>query len=262
MIQRTFLRQLDHHQLAAALQLAYSDYLAPVQFTPQLAAEHVTRNSIDLCRSPYWHNPNGELVGLSLLGIRQGRGWVGGFGLSPQYRGQQLAAPLLAATVQSARQAGLASLQLEVLAGNVRASNVYRQGGFQDRRRVSALFPVHEMPALALGDFVDPRIFLRELPPAVWQRELPWALDGRRGQALRHGDDWLIFRADTQGTVLLHGHCRSAATLQQLLGALRHHYPDRMPMITNEPVDSPLHAQLRELGWEERYPQTEMLLQL
>jgi ribosomal protein S18 acetylase RimI-like enzyme len=261
-IQRTFLAQLNDEQLAAALQLAYTDYLAPVQFTPQLAAEHVSRNSVDLSRSPYWHDQHNQLVGLALLGIRDARGWIGGFGIAPKYRGQQLAAPLLAATVQSARDAGLSTVQLEVLAGNHKAYNVYREGGFHDRRQVSALFPAQEMPAHPLGELLDPRIVLAEPPPAVWQRELPWALDGPRARALRIGDEWLIFRPDTQGTVLLHGQARCAAHLQQLLGALRHFYPDRMPMITNEPLDSSLHAQLRELGWEERYPQTEMLLEL
>lgn len=257
---RTTLAELDYEQLAAALELAYADYLAPVQFTPALAAEHVERNAVDLQQSSYWYDENG-LVALSLLGVRQRRGWIGGFGVAPAHRGLGVAAGLLRDTVSRARELDLTIVQLEVLDGNDRAYQVYRKGGFRDRSRVSSLFPPAEMDPLPAGQLVSPHRIIPPPLPCVWQRELPWALD-ERGKAVILDQTWMLIRPDLHGTVLLQTNSPDTERTRRLLGALRHHYPQRMPMITNEPVDSLLHAQLRELGWIERYPQTEMFVDL
>jgi ribosomal protein S18 acetylase RimI-like enzyme len=61
-----------------------------------------------------------------------------GMGLLPAYRGRGLGRALLLATLRSAREAGLARMELEVLASNRAAIALYEREGFEHEGRKRA----------------------------------------------------------------------------------------------------------------------------
>src|SRR4051794_36292166 len=126
----TTLATLSPAELAAAFNTVYTDYVVPFVVNEAWARQHVAANSIALEHSPLWLDDSGALVALAALGVRGERGWVGGFGVAPDYRGQGLSRQLARATLDRARQASLRRVQLEVITSNARAIRTYERAGF------------------------------------------------------------------------------------------------------------------------------------
>jgi GNAT superfamily N-acetyltransferase len=120
-VRQTTLATLDSTSLTAAFNTVYTDYVVPLSMTEPQLAQHVANNDIDLEHSPLWLAEDGRVVGLAALGVRGARGWIGGFGVAPQWRGQGLSHQFTAATLTVARELGLRTVQLEVITTNPRA---------------------------------------------------------------------------------------------------------------------------------------------
>jgi ribosomal protein S18 acetylase RimI-like enzyme len=154
--------------LASLWGRAYADYFVPVSDDPDELRRHVELNDIDPSRSVVVHDDAGRFVGLSLLGVRGDRGWIGGFGVAVEFRRRGLSRELIAAQLEAARGAGLVSLQLEVLEQNW-AQNVYVAAGFVTRRRLHGLrgtLPIAGSPLPGLAPASDSRCAW-SMPPAT-----------------------------------------------------------------------------------------------
>jgi ribosomal protein S18 acetylase RimI-like enzyme len=133
---------LSLEQIAKAFNAGFAGYFMPVEFTVERLAAFCRHYSIDLARSLVVVSRSGgerEPVGITLLGLREDRGWCGGFGIVPEYRGTGAARFLLDALVGRCRELALSSLQLEVLGQNERAIRLYERGGFQRTRELVVL---------------------------------------------------------------------------------------------------------------------------
>src|SRR5918998_3291615 len=86
----TTLGTLHPQALAAAFNAVYAGYVEPFVMDERAARQHVAVNDIALDRSPLWLDDAGDVVGLGAIGVRGERGWVGGFGVAPAYRGRGL----------------------------------------------------------------------------------------------------------------------------------------------------------------------------
>lgn len=220
---------LDLPQQTDALNLVYRGYDQPFQVSQEWVAEHVRVHAIQGNRSPVWLDGRGQVAALSLLALRQGRAWIGGFGVAPAYRGNRFSGPVLRETLRGLEDT---PVQLEVLIPNVKARATYERGGFQVSRQLVVL----EGPPGAADQPLEPA----GLP--CWQREqASWELLDdlvRVGQSLAYRGHQLHFVGE--GAVW---------------GALA-----ALPRVrlSNEPVDSPLHRQLMGLGWREVARQYEM----
>jgi len=116
-------------------------------------------------------------IGLAMLAVRGTRGWVGGMGVATEARRHGVGEQLMRALIDSAREAGVRRLQLEVLEPNTRARALYEKLGFRTFRRLEvwqwerpAATPP---PALAA---CDPRAARRRIAATrraaePWQRE-------------------------------------------------------------------------------------------
>lgn len=62
--------------------LSYSGYFVPVSFTEEMLTRWIFQGTLDLDRSPVLMEGD-AFAGISLLGIRGSRGWIGG-SASPQ----------------------------------------------------------------------------------------------------------------------------------------------------------------------------------
>ena len=220
---------LDLEQQTTALNLVYRDGQMPFQVAPDWVAEHLHAHCIDTERSPLWLDPRGQVVALSLLAERDGRAWIGGFGVAPAYRGNRFSQPVLQVTLAGLEQT---PVQLEVLVPNVKARATYERGGFVITRQLVVLEgrPGRPEQDLALAG------------PPCWQRQ-PVSLS--RLQGLIWIGNSLAYR----------GHQIHSVGEGACWGELAGHPRVRL---SNEPVDSPLHRQLMGMGWHEVARQYEM----
>ncbi|GHO46610.1 GNAT family N-acetyltransferase [Ktedonospora formicarum] len=261
-------------QLCEMHNSSFSGYFVPNQATPQVFADFWRIYQVDACSSVNMHDQEGAFVGQVRLARRGKRGWCGGFGVAPAFRGRGLSGLLAKRMLETAREAGLETLQLEVLTQNTPAIKAYEKAGFTTRRRLLglevALEKLPEAPVLHVE-----RVPLETLLPWLgqndvtqsWQRELatlfvqevetfvaPGPGGGMNGLVIQRGGG----KARIQAAVV-----QSALTDSELLGLLREVAGDCSGIqIYNEPEDSPLLKRYLRLGFTEFFTQHEMFIRL
>jgi ribosomal protein S18 acetylase RimI-like enzyme len=266
---------MDLDALAAAFTLVYTDYFTPAQVDAAWARRHVRANDIRLELSPLWLDERGEVVALAMLGVRGERGWIGGFGVAPAYRGQGMSHELTRTTLDIARVVGLRQVQLEVITRNERAIGVYERAGFRRTRdlRIFSARPdvagqvaradVAATPTDDVNALLDQRARVSTIQPA-WQREPASLAADDSLQALVLGtatrpDGYAVFRVGPSALSLTDVAVADADRAADLLGALAHVHPGRGMSLVNEPEESPLSDLLGQLGWDEPLRQHEMV---
>jgi GNAT superfamily N-acetyltransferase len=112
---------------------AYSDYFLPLRLDLAGMQAMVESSDLELASSPL-AELGGEPVGVALLGIRGGEGWIGGMGVVPAARRRGIGRMLMEAAIAAARRRGVGVVRLEVLEQNEPAVQLYRQLGFAHER--------------------------------------------------------------------------------------------------------------------------------
>src|SRR3954451_16192561 len=133
-MRQTTLATLTFQGVADAFNLVYTGYFVPTNVSAHGARSHVEAGDIALDASPLWLDDTGAVVGFAALGVRGLRGWVGGFGVAPAYRGQGVSQGLIGALLEQARGLGIGEVALEVLVQNAPAIRTYERAGFVHRR--------------------------------------------------------------------------------------------------------------------------------
>lgn len=128
-----------HVQLSEMHNASFQGYFFPLEMTAQMSADFWRVNQIDATRSVIMHDRQGTFVGMTRVGSRGKRGWCGGFGIVPDFRGTGASVLLAEQMVRVARESGLETIQLEVLAQNIRAIKLYEKIGFAKSRRLLGL---------------------------------------------------------------------------------------------------------------------------
>jgi GNAT superfamily N-acetyltransferase len=264
--EETTMDRLTPAQCAEAFQAVYKGYLMAIHVDENWFQDHVNRNCIHLNRSPLWRDSRGEPVALALLGLRSGqadrpRGWVGGFGIIPEFRGQGLAAPLIDAVLTQAEGVNAESVQLEVLVDNKPAYKTYESSGFEVRRRlVSLTCPFACRPSEKPDADLEEWNLVPPSPskvPVAWQRELPWAVKNG-GKVLLADRAWLRFRATQRKVFIYDCAFEDVDDLDNIVADLKYYHPEQSIVAVNEPPGTDLCAALASLNWVESAPQWEM----
>lgn len=259
---------------AAAFTSAFEGYAVPIRVDATWLARRVRYEQHDLLNSLVALE-GGETVGMAVLAVRGARGWVGGFGVVPRWRGRGLGRRLVSELLGRARAAGVRRLSLEVLAGNTAAMRLYEGAGMRVTRDLLIL----ERPAEGSGAAAPRATALAEAPaaelvehftrlhpePPVWQREPPSLLAADlRGLYLgprSRPRAYALVKHTLEGDVVLSdlaaADARQAramcAALARLGAALK---------VVNEPERSPYAAPLLEHGFRETLRQHEMTMEL
>lgn len=169
--------------LAALFNAGYAGYLVPVNVNAAYIETHIQQQDVSLEHSWVAYDGN-EPVGFAFLAIRDKRGWVAGIGVVPGHRQQGIGRGLMMRLIETARQARLRQVQLEVIVGNDAAHALYLAVGFRDTRRLlvlerqpAELEPVRWSGSIEQGNIdralaVYDRLHTTENP---WQRSPnPW----------------------------------------------------------------------------------------
>jgi ribosomal protein S18 acetylase RimI-like enzyme len=251
---------------AAALNRVFEHYLVPISFTTEQLQLHMSYNDVDSGASPIWLDDDGEVIAAGLLAIREKRGWIGGFGVSPEYRGKGFAKQLLAHMVDTARERSLASIALEVLKENTPAFALYRAGGFELVRELRSFECISEGAPMPRGfAYSAPDRFIDEPEPVrpSWQRERTALRQGAVSTAVTdEKGNYAAYRFNTHLAQVLKLNANSAEELIALARAVSADIPLQRVMVLNEPEDSPIAEYAVTAGWKEPFNQYEMILDL
>ena len=277
------IRETDHLSiaaLAAATNATFADYFTPVTHTPAGFALFCRWNTVDVAQSVLLEHQDGRFAGLSLLATRGARGWCGGFGLVPEFRGRGLSSLLVDALMGRARSLSLTTLQLEVLTRNAKAIKTYERAGFQTRRDLVILSgdtrqadlktdtDLEVQPAGTPEQAWSAGLALPS-PASCWQREIVSLLSmtGVHGLVARRASQVagvLLYRSNQPAgpLALMHLAFADETAARALLARALADTRTTQLFILNEPDGSPLHALLRSLGLSEIHRQHEMAVAL
>lgn len=149
-IQTLSAKQISFAAFVRTFNAAYADYFLAIELDTKRMRTLIERDAIDLEASQVVLQDD-QPVGVGMLAIEQGRGWIGGLGVLPNYRGHGLGRALMEGLLEAARLRNVAQVYLEVLTQNTKAYNLYRSLGFQTVRRLLVLEgkPRHPSPPLA-----------------------------------------------------------------------------------------------------------------
>ena len=211
-------------------------------------------------------------IGLAMLAVRGTRAWVGGMGVATEARRAGVGEQLMRALLDSAREAGVKRVQLEVLEPNTRARALYEKLGFRTFRRLEVW--QWDSPAPSPGTDVeacDPRaarhrISAARRAPEPWQREdatidrLDVSTPALRAVHTSGGD--AIYRVTDGRASVLQMASGDERTAGALLDAIRSRAGVTVLRYLNVPDDDPAIAALRARGAKLTVAQYEMALEL
>ena len=272
---RSTLAALDLPGVTAAFNTVYQRYVVPFTMDEEQMGRHLSSTALDLAHSPLWLDEQGQVAGLGALGVRGKRGWIGGFGLSPTYRGHGLGRLLLEETLACARALDMHQVELEVLRQNEAAIHLYTRADFRSVGELAGLVllrPVPPLPSRETARSADPRTLLARLPKlrpeaTSWQREPSTLAASSELAALIVGspeqpDGYLFYRRTPTAVAILDIRAATATAVAMLIDTLRRRLPERSISLNNEPIGGVVHAALLVSGWTEVWHQHRMMVAL
>lgn len=108
------------------------DYLVPMPMNAERLAEYVHDFDIDLRQSCVARGADGQVLGLSMLGIRCQRAWITRLGVLPSARRTGAGSALMDQMLKNAESAGAEETHLEVIKNNEPAYKLFLKMGFRE----------------------------------------------------------------------------------------------------------------------------------
>jgi len=259
---------LDGDGLLALWNAGYEGYFVPITLTGEQLERHIRCGGIDLDRSLVMR-VDGEPAAFSLLGTDGERGWIGGFGVAPAFRGRGLSYALMREHAARFREWGMRHVRLELFEQNW-VRKTYQAAGFRVTRRLPYLTGAapasgDPLPAVPIDAALEHHARLHADFPASWNREprfLRRAFPAGGEIAIAGPPErpsGILLAAPTGERVRVYDAAAeddaSAARLVEALGAT---YPGRSVIVVNEPEGSPVHRALLAAGFVEESAQLEM----
>lgn len=262
-----------HAQLSDMNNTSFHGYSLPWIMTAEESAEYWRVNQADANASVAMHDQHGAFVGLARMDTRGLRGRCGSFSIVPEFRGTGASILLAEQMVRVAREQGLKTLQLEVLAQNTRAFNVYEKVGFRTTRELLTLevatSSLPEAIALQVKAVPTERLLpdLHDGARPYWGREFASILSMRTEAflALTPGEEvnGLIIRRSNEKIRLLAALCQDTLSDAAWATFLRHAAGSATSIeVYKEPESSPLLPRYQRLGFTDSFSQYEMFLSL
>ena len=106
------------------------DYLIPMPMNADRLGEYVRDFDVDLHHSAIARNSDGEVLGLSMLGIRGPIAWITRLGVLPAARRTGAGSALMDCMLQNASALGMQEIHLEVIKNNAPAYSLFLKKGF------------------------------------------------------------------------------------------------------------------------------------
>ena len=122
-------------ELTDAYNRTRTDYIIPMPMNPSRLLEYITLFDVSLSASRV-AIVEGEIVGLGMLGIRPGQGWITRLGVLPDGRRRGVGGAILEQLLEQAKASDANVVWLEVIHGNRPAHELFRKFGFDETREL------------------------------------------------------------------------------------------------------------------------------
>ena len=267
-------------QLADLYNQTRVDYIVPMPMNARRLQEYVHAYDINLDLSVVALNPQGDVTGLGMLGLRENRAWISRLGVLPERRGRRTGLFITEHLLHQARLAGARLAQLEVVKGNVPAHSLFRKLGFRETRELLIIRrppgtaplippPVGSSATEMDADGIAICLAMRE-PGASWLEETrslyrAGSLQGLWVTLPNGSGGWVVYQQTA--FQLTHIVCGTPASAHEpVASALLHHlhrlHPRRDSKVENIPADSPYLPAFTNAGYLEAFRRVEMDLRL
>ena len=249
------------------------DYLVPMPMNEERLAEYIRAFDIDLSASGVARAGDGQVLGLSMLGVRPPWAWITRLGVIPTIRRSGAGAALMDSMLAHAQALGMEETHLEVIRNNVPAHRLFLKKDFKevDEYLVLRRAP-HSVPEPVQGSttWLDREAALKTLE--TYPRHLTWitALDSMRNapdliglwvELATGGAGWLVFRCHKFSLSHLVFHTEQGSPIQvgiQLLANLYTRYPRHDTYAENIQVEDPHLPALLGMGYFANFRRIEM----
>lgn len=186
------------------------DYIIPMPMTAARLQEYIDVYDIDLSASYVTlDTPSRAMLGLGMLGVREGRSWITRLGVLPASRGRGVGQILMERLILESQRRGLPEVWLEVIKGNTPAHTLFSKLGFEltrelivARRAPAALTDPHPLVALATArpltaEEIASKLASRPTPPNwLCEGETFTHVEQMRGMQLQWADGasgWVVY---------------------------------------------------------------------
>lgn len=269
----------NFEELAEIYNRSRVDYIVPMPMNARRMEEYIRNYDIDLDASAVSLNPDDEITGIGMLGVRDERAWITRLGVIPENRGRKTGRFLMESLLYQARQRNARQVQLEVIKGNEPAYNLFIKLGFRQTRELLIIrrppgvpttrqlediairpLTVHEIGIL-LQDRADQPSWIEETTSILKAGSL-------KGFEIRleNGEcGWIIFqlKAFQIEHVVFHTASENPELMMRaLLYTLHQQYAKQDTKIENMPADCPAWPIFHEKGYVEAFRRIEMVLEL
>lgn len=165
------LEQISIHTLTDCFNLAFSDYIVPMQLTPEMLQMKMQSENTQLQLSVGAFDGD-QLVGFILHGIcqdhHQRKAYNGGTGVIPTHRGQGITLKMYEYILPLLKNADCSQVYLEVIDTNTPAINAYLKTGFTLNRKVSCF-----AGELRNDLKINPDVRIQEAQHLAWEQYRP-----------------------------------------------------------------------------------------
>lgn len=261
-------------QLAAIYNQTRVDYLVPMPMNAARLGEYIKTYDVSREHSLVAQTEDGEMLGVNMLGLREGRAWITRLGVIPNTRRHGVGQLLMENLMRKAEELSIHFFMLEVIKNNTPAHQLFLKLGFYE---VGELLVLRRSPLTPAVDPVvaDARRLERHdaLTLVGWDRGTqPWTnqseslanafeisglyltlADGSRGWLVYQRQKFLLTR------FAFKTEAGDPATLAYaLLSHLHNQYPRLDTQVENIQVDDPHLPGFYRMGYVEAFRRIEM----
>jgi GNAT superfamily N-acetyltransferase len=167
--------QFTIKQLTDAYNQTRVDYLVPMPMTAKRLEEYIISYDVDLNRSVMAFSEEGEMLGVCMLGLREGRAWVTRLGVMPTTRRHGAGRAMLDYCLEKAHKYGASMVYLEVIVGNAPAHTLFLRLGFREIRKLLVMRrppgppAVEPLPEPANMAWLTPSDTLKQAATRPWR---------------------------------------------------------------------------------------------
>jgi ribosomal protein S18 acetylase RimI-like enzyme len=124
--------QYTFEQLVDIYNQTRIDYMVPMPMNVARLAEYIKTYDVSLEHSIVATLPNGEMLGVIMLGVRNGRAWVTRLGVIPNNRRLGIGKALFNGVLEQAQKLSINFCMLEVIKNNIPAHQMFLKFGFRE----------------------------------------------------------------------------------------------------------------------------------
>ncbi len=268
----------SYEELTEAYNHTRVDYIVPMPMNAARLREYVEIYDVDMDASAVAVDGN-EILGLGMLGVREGRAWITRLGIIRSKRRRRAGWTLVTHFIEQARQKGAKYIVIEVIRNNIPAYNLFVKKGFKETRELLVLRRPPGQPEIdvpeakveqlgyvkAVGLLQNRR---RSTPSWIDENESlinAGNLSAFYATLTDGGEGWLVYQNTVfqLGRLVLQtevGHPHDVANV--LLNHLHCEHPVQDTKTENLPLDDPHWPVFKQMGYIEMFHRIEMILNL